>query len=116
MKRHYLLLATLATLALHSEGAGADTETMFGEGTRPCSEWSAAHQEPYSARAVRQEAWASGYMSAYNNFIARIGISQTTFEGMPAWLTRYCESHSLDPIADAVVAFAAELQAREKSK
>jgi hypothetical protein len=116
MTRHNLLLLTLAALSLHSQVAGADTAKMFGEGTQPCSEWSAAHQEPYSARAVRQEAWASGYMSAYNNFIAKIGMSQATVEGIPAWLTRYCESHSLDPIADAVVAFAAELQARQKSK
>jgi hypothetical protein len=89
--------------------------TVWGIGNRTCGAWTAAHDnESDRLERITQMAWLGGYMSAFNNYgPLRSGAPRIDFDGMEAWITRYCRQYPLDRITRAAAQLAIDLQRRE---
>ena len=85
-----------------------DLVQIVGEGNSSCGSWLEARKtSPEGVRQQRFEAWASGYLTAYNVIkIESDGeILKTDASGEIAFFDRYCEQHPTKTFVSAVNMF-----------
>jgi hypothetical protein len=100
-------IAALVMMAGCAQASAANHVMIFGNGTRPCSDWSDDRRDPTSATTIALEAWLGGFVTAYNTYGP--GHSGDVLDGMSAdavwsWMDSYCRANPRDQLAVAAVA------------
>jgi hypothetical protein len=115
MRASYFLAAAIVVGC--SQVSFAEDVSIRGPGAASCGAWvqgrSGQDSESISRRFDR-ESWIMGYITAFNVFVERGDIVQSTDPpGIFAWIDSYCSTHPLQSVADAAFALVAELRSRK---
>lgn len=99
-----LLLASAMLVGMSVPVAAAGTYTVIGIGLYSCGTWTADRSN--ASEAYSDHAWVTGFLSGVG-WTADYGNPGgfTDYNGVVAWLDRFCSAYPTDHIADAAAAF-----------
>jgi len=86
---------------------------VYGEGNSSCGKWlvdrkpSAESRDPYVW--FKMYDWVLGWLSAANYYDAHEPLRQTDYDGVVAWLDKYCRAHPHNIIQEAAASLVDEL-------
>ena len=110
--------AAAVITALWAMQADAREVTIKGLGSRPCTEWTKAHQTK-KGDATLQDTWLAGYISGFNAF----GLKEskdvapgTDLTGLQVAISSYCLAHPGDDLFKAGNAVIQDLQKKSGAK
>ncbi len=106
----------LALVSFGSQAAYADGYKIFGIGVNSCGAWTTDHLGPNSRKAIADDAWLSGFITAVDAYgPSEFSAPRATFDRMAEWIAKYCHAHPLDSIASAAMELSHEIQRRERA-
>ena len=104
-----------AFLAIPAE---AREVTVKGLGSRPCSEWTKAHQAK-KADATLQDTWLAGFITGFNAYGLKESkdvAAGTDLTGLQVAISSYCLAHASDDLFKAGAAVILDLQKKSGAK
>lgn len=118
LRRVYRSGVVLALLFANSSAKAVDVDgraLIYSVGTESCGHFNA---ERKAGRDNPYLGWLGGYLSAINRVTPETYDIRggTDMDGIMLWLDKYCDSHALDTISDAVEALVLELHPRRITK
>jgi hypothetical protein len=93
LKWTILIVSTLWPLV-----AMPQTPPIFGDGRYSCGNWT---KEPTGSTRDRRVQWIAGFISAYNAYHVTQENVFVDFNGMVAWIDKFCSYYPLVPISIA---------------
>ncbi|MGB8278211.1 MAG: hypothetical protein WCF20_09835 [Methylovirgula sp.] len=106
----------LALVSFGSQAAYADGYKIFGIGVNSCGAWTSDHRNPNSKKAIAEDAWLSGFITAVDAYgPSEFSARRATFNRMAEWIANYCHAHPRDSISRAAMALSHEIQRRERA-
>jgi hypothetical protein len=108
-----MLSSTLCASIAHA----GDHVMIFGQGSRPCQEWTVNRQAPTNPKTTAMEAWVGGFVTAFNAYSPhRTGdvLHGITAEAVWTWLDNYCRINPADQLAVAATGLIKDMATVEK--
>src|ERR1700694_4321877 len=112
-----LAIATVL-VAFSAFQAEARDVTVKGLGSKPCSQWTQAHQGR-KPEAALQETWLAGFVTGFNAYglkESKDGAAGTDLKGIVSSISSYCSAHPSDDLFKAAVALVLDLQKKSGAK
>jgi hypothetical protein len=103
MSRALALVSALFACAAQSQETAS---TVYGVGTKGCSEWTASRKLP--GQTLLFESWLTGYISGANG--AGLDMTPSNIQQMVGFVDNHCRVHPLDMIYEAAGQLVSELR------
>src|ERR1700682_2381653 len=114
----HTLITVTVLVAISAFPVQARVVTVKGLGSKPCSQWTQAHQGR-KPEAALQETWLAGFITAFNEY----GLKESKdvaagadLNGIVLPISNYCSAHPSDNLFRAAVALVLDLQKKSGAK